>query len=162
MSWREREWARLNEAERRALFGAETSSHAAHGERHWLVVALVVLSVFVGLGFAYVTLGPGGHSSRTVVYADTTARRPGGTGGAPACIRQAFNLRYGDWVCTFWLILRPGEVTRAAAGPPAGACGIRHVDQATGRWVCDSPTPPDPNTLPTPSQQPAGDPGQPV
>lgn len=133
MSWRDRDWARFTDEERSRLYGGGSSISPAG----W--VALTVAAIAI-CAFAYVYL-PGRSPTRPaqVVYSDGV--EVGGRVERLTCTGQTANTRLGIWVCTNYQILQPGQ-TVVRARDPGGPCGIRHVDQRAGAWVCDRVKPP--------------------
>jgi hypothetical protein len=145
VGWRDRDWARFTDDERQLVFGVP-GGHALDWLRLsvWSVTGLLALAV---AGYASGSLR---HRPVTplpaanVVYAGPTIDR-----GRLACTAESRNDTLRMWVCTEWTIVEDGQTT-AKAADPGGPCGVRHVDQETHRWVCDSTRSPDPESLPRP------------
>jgi hypothetical protein len=71
-----------------------------------------------------------------VVYG---SRAVDGPGGRLACTAESADVETGAWSCTEWTILQPQQRV-APARESSTACSVRHVDQPSGRWVCDLPS----------------------
>jgi hypothetical protein len=147
VGWRDRDWARFSDEERQLVFGAP-SVQAFDWLRVcvWSVTGLLALVVagYSSRALRHTTVAA--PSPEHVVYAGPTLDQ-----GRLACTAESANATLGMWVCTEWTIVETGQTT-AKAVDPGGQCGVRHVDQATHRWVCDSETPPDPQSLPRPQR----------
>lgn len=159
MSWRDRDW--------------ETSPSSRppplSNSRRSLIWGLLSALAIAVLAFAFVerpssapSFSPSPSAPRAaVVYSGATAQGKNNPSERLACTSEAANIRVGVWVCVAWTVLQPGQFA-APAVDPGGQCGVRHVDQATARWVCDRATPPDPDSLPTPLGAPRVQPTSPV
>jgi hypothetical protein len=153
VSWRDRDWARFTDEERRLLYGGGSGLRSVPSlQTEWsrlLVWGLVVMALAAVIGFAWATrshrASPSPPRPGPVVYGEQLlATVTGGLYRADeglTCTTEAVNVRYGVWVCEGFAIVQPGQVARTAVAS-AGPCGVRHVDQATGRWVCDHVTRP--------------------
>lgn len=146
MSWRDRDWARFTDEEREHFYGGVSLRSVSPVA--WALFAVAVL--LIGL-YAYTVRDrsprpyPPVSKPAPVVYSGAYGENRAIPGQQVACTAEGMQL--GDWVCTYWQILQPGQTARPAKDP-GGPCGVRHVDQATAAWVCDSTIPPDPNDLP--------------
>jgi hypothetical protein len=163
VSWRDREWARFTDEERRLLYGGGRSGCRSHGNPlaqpvtpgrlAWAAVGVLALVVSLFSLYAH---------RRAKLVAPAPPVSPVVYGGATgqvgrdrvACTAESANIRINAWVCTEWTILQPGQLV-APARSRGGPCGVRHVDQPTGQWVCDALTPPNPDLLPSPPGQAA-------
>jgi hypothetical protein len=115
------------------------------------------MAIAAVIGFAWATrserASPAPPQQSPVVYGEQVLAT--GTGGlyrAPeglTCTSESLNVRFGVWVCNEFAIVQPGQVARPAVDP-GGRCGVRHADQATGRWACDHVAPPDQRLAPNP------------
>jgi hypothetical protein len=170
VGWRERDWARLNEAERAELLGPGPSRFAGAGagevvgsSRHvrrwvWGSVAVLALAVF-GVAFAVRPAqlpGTGtGAPQPSVLFGIKGPTVPGGSD--TVCTEMAIAASDGRWQCLSWLINThhlPVITPRAYSGP----CAYLVMDQQRGRWTCLSSTPPQPDsTQPAPAAPPAPD-----
>jgi hypothetical protein len=163
VSWRDRDWARFTNEERRQFYGDSgyRSSFPSIPSQAQRVVFWCLILVAAGAvaGYAYTSrsdrVSPGQASPTlpSVIYGGQMAYAGSGDpyeNAQQACTSEAANTRLGVWVCVTWTIIQPGQTARPAIDP-GGQCGVRHVDQTTGTWFCDRVTPPDPDSLPTPS-----------
>lgn len=185
MGWRDRDWARFTDEERRQFYGGGPSSplpsrpspasprtslrpivHSPAGRGSSTPSLRFV--VWSAVGVAAILVGALAYAARSRL--DSRAVHPSPATGVVysgpigywrsnphqqlACTGESANTRLRVWVCTSWQNLQPGQVTRPAVDP-GGPCGVRHVDQTTGEWVCDSIMPPDPDSLPHVGQTPS-------
>jgi hypothetical protein len=176
MSWRDRDWARFTDDERRRLWGGGSRSSSTLDFRWperspvplaeqragrapslrvlvWGTVAVAAIGVIALAYAARVRVDSPRPPVAPRVYADGPTR-VGPGGDRVACTLEALNTRVGAWVCIGWAILQPGQVALQAFDP-GGPCGLRHADQATGRWMCDGVAAPNPDSLPNPSGGPS-------
>jgi hypothetical protein len=148
MGWRDRDWARLSDVERRQLYGDSPSSVRMLA---WCVAALMGLFAIGVVGGFFSSIvhrdRPGDHVA-PVVYGGAVDG-----GGSRICTTEEVDVSRRVWVCIGWAIVQPGQ-TVALAADPGGRCGVRHVDQAARAWSCDSVFPPRQNMLPTPHRVP--------
>jgi hypothetical protein len=157
VGWRERDWARFTDEERRALYGggstgylppvAPPTARLSDGNRLRAVVwSLVVVATLGTGGFAYShrQVQAPGHAPAPprVIYGDrgtdTTVdpQAPGGTG--TACTDESFDTAHGGWVCNSWE-LNVGALPVVRPQTFAGACTHVVADETSGRWTCVAP-----------------------
>ena len=165
MSWRDREWARFTDDERRLSYGGGSGLRPfPPSQADWsrlLVWGLVAAAAAAVIGFAWATRShralPSSPQQGPVVYGEQVLAT--GTGGfyraadGLTCTSESLNVRLGVWVCDAFAIVQPGHVARSAVDP-GGPCGVRHADQETGTWVCDHVAPPDQRFVPDPPSAP--------
>lgn len=178
MGWRERDWAKFTDEERRLLYGASTGRtpfgtwKRASGPASRLgpgapptgaptrdlartIVWSAVGAAVLALSLFVLVVQRQRHALMPSLAAAAAAPVVYGRGSASdgsnrmTCVAEAANTRYGVWVCTSWAIVQPGQ-SLVAAKDVGGPCGVRHVEQDTGWWVCDGRTPPPPDSLPPP------------
>lgn len=157
MAWRERDWARFTDAERKALYGApspeqerdRTDAAASHtqtlpgtGDRTRAVAwsAVGVLTILVA-GLALLarpdrsgTVVPVPALIPSVVYGGATGYLRDGNQRL-VCTDEGLDVARNVWVCGTWMILGRNQVA-AVAADPGGPCIRRVVDQARRAWTC--------------------------
>jgi hypothetical protein len=149
MGWRDRDWARLSGHERGLLYGAPAPS------RDWVrIVVWAIAGLLALLLVGYAARSDRRSTATPATLAPVVFGGPTADDGRLVCTAQGANVDLRVWVCTEWTIVQPGQDT-AQAIDPGGRCGVRHVNQAARRWVCDSVRPPAPGSLPPPPRVPA-------
>lgn len=171
VTWRDRDWARFNDQERKQLYGSSParpftsdtrSRDTGHPVHHvvrkgrslrLLVWALVAVALGFVSGFVHDATS---HAGRSGYAGLPVISGPPPVYGGPvvssdgyafACTAQLLDV--DKWVCAEWRALVPGQVAQSAVdtGEP---CGYRHADQASGKWSCDQVTRPR-DVVPMPS-----------
>jgi hypothetical protein len=152
MGWRERDWARFDDAERRAFYGAPPRKGATVSGRPLRTVLLCLLvSALAGTLLAVHQVptlhGTSAPPAPAVIYGIQGTQHvvgfaPNSTG--TACTEEEF--RDGAWQCGIWTI-NFHHVPVAAPRPYNGPCVREEVDQDRGAWTCleapPAPTAPD-------------------
>jgi hypothetical protein len=118
VAWRERDWARWTDEERRRFYGSGTVPASDRARRNpvravaWGVIGLLTLAV------AVLALYRGTLPAAPVEIAPTPIY--GERGVPPISNPEA----------------RPGEIPRLAPGGSGTVCTAKRIDQRTGTWVC--------------------------
>jgi len=154
MGWQDRDWAKLTDSEREAIYGFRLRPAQQPADRTrwvvWTAVALLTVAVF-GLALAV----RHGATSFAGPQASVIRGIQGSAGSeAGVCTEQAVDRRSGQWGCVAWLLNErhlPVLAPRAYQGP----CAHLLADQTTGAWTCLSGVPPPAGTVPPPSARPA-------
>lgn len=147
MGWRERDWARFDDAERRAFYGAPARSGgfpSSQAVRALLLALLVSLlgGTLLAIGHLQLLRRPVGPAAPKVIYGiQGTVHAlnfvPDSTG--TACTEEVFTGR--AWQCTSWTI-NYRHVPVVVPRPYNGACTHEIADQELGAWTCVDATPP--------------------
>jgi hypothetical protein len=147
MGWQDRDWAKFNDDELRALYGGgrgRPSAEGGGGEPARRVSVVIVGSVMVLVAVvagAYAldrraTSSPALVEGPTVIYGHAIV-----FGGEPAvCTAIAYNTAVRGWVC---LAVNGNSRHLPVIEPKAydGPCADAVADQVEARWVCHGNTP---------------------
>jgi hypothetical protein len=158
MAWQDRDWAKLDDSEREAIYGVPRPPGPLDRKRAVAWTAVTILTVAVSaLAIAAHRRAPPAASlavapQPSVIHGirgteDTADFAPGGRN--TVCTEEAIDPRSGQWACVAWLL---NENDLPVLAPPIyrGQCGHVLADQTTGAWTCLSRAPPAAPSVPPP------------
>lgn len=140
MGWREREWAKFTDDERRAVFGSGSSTYlppsmpltrAEHGNRVravvWSAVAVAAAGVG-GFGYSQRHPAPAGAPLPAIVYGTAIS-------STLACDNEVKDAQSQQWQCIDFVPIAGSTEVRTPQPAPSGCVHVI-ADQARGLWTC--------------------------
>jgi len=166
VGWQDRDWAKLDDSEREAIYGLPRPPGPIDRTRVLVWTGMTVLAVAV-LALAIAAHRHALHRASLAVAPqpsvihgirgtqDTADFAPGGRN--TVCTEEAVDRRSGRWACVAW-VLNENDLPVLAPQAYRGRCGHMFADQTTGAWTCLSRVPPPAGSVPPPAPTTPPDP----